>query len=682
MRGGLRMKTFKTIASLLVGTVSSLLLMGCGEIDTGTETSAWEKETATIVPEEPKTEIILGDIGGASTLQEAVADFNSKNDGITITIHDYYEENINDGISRLYDDILTGKGPDIISFSTDEMDVEVLREKGAIENLIPYLEKSDVIGEEDIVDSAYHVLTADGGLYMLPTNFVLYTLITKEKWCSNKENFTFEEALRAVRECEEDPMISRDLFLQEGAICGGYSGETEDNRLEQYIKIAEQLPQQAMFQTNDLLMREGKIPFNLECIGDMQQYLYKKSVWGEDAVYTGFPGAEGKGRIFIFDNCFAINSQSTHKEEAWKFVESYFTEEGQKTIAPNWNFSILQDVLDQQLSDSRKQEYYQFKRSSGFSINNDALLMAEKQVGNFKFDGFLGGTIYYFQNDVLNAQTSGGLIIPGYYSLNASVDPAETSKSYNSKQVNSLYGKAALSWKSAVFLEFTGRNDWSSTLPKETRSYFYPSVAGSVVLSELLPMPEFLSFWKVRGSWTQTKNDMSIYAINDVYSISTDVWDNMTAAYTPNTMRNSLLSPSASRSYEFGTAIHVLNNRLRFDVTYYNKLKYNNTRSANLSPTSGYNSTLINMDEEQVRKGWEVTISGDIIKNKDLQWSATFNWSRDRYFYGQIDPVYSTQKPWVKEGERWDWLSAYDYQRDPAGNIIHGNDGMPLISDS
>lgn len=353
------MKTFKTIALLLVGTVSSLLLMGCGEINTGTKTSAWEKETATIVLEEPKTEIILGDIGGASTLQEAIADFNSKNDRITITIHDYYEENINDGISRLYDDILTGKGPDIISFSTDETDVEALREKGAIENLIPYLEKSDVIGEEDIVDSAYQVLTADGGLYMLPTNFVLYTLITKEKWCSNKENFTFEEALRAVRECEEDPMISRDLFLQEGAICGGYFGETEDNRLEQYIKIAEQLPQQAMFQTNDLLMREGKIPFNLECIGDMQQYLYKKSVWGEDAVYTGFPGAEGKGRIFIFDNCFAINSQSTHKEEAWKFVESYFTEEGQKTIAPNWNFSILQDVLDQQLSDSRKQEYYQ-----------------------------------------------------------------------------------------------------------------------------------------------------------------------------------------------------------------------------------------------------------------------------------------------------------------------------------
>lgn len=71
------------------------------------------------------------------------------------------------------------------------------------------------MGEEDIVDSAYQVLTADGGLYMLPTNFVLYTLITKEKWCSNKENFTFEEALWAVRECEEDPMISR-VFIFTG----------------------------------------------------------------------------------------------------------------------------------------------------------------------------------------------------------------------------------------------------------------------------------------------------------------------------------------------------------------------------------------------------------------------------------------------------------------------------------
>ena len=150
-----------------------------------------------------QTEIVLGCIEETTQLHEAVANFNNRNDEITIVIHNYYKEDKTEAINRLYNDVLIGKGPDIINFSAEDIDERELGRKGLLENLIPYLEKSDVIGEEDIVDSAYQVLTADGGLYMLPTNFVLYTLITKEKWCSNKENFTFEEALRAVRECEE-----------------------------------------------------------------------------------------------------------------------------------------------------------------------------------------------------------------------------------------------------------------------------------------------------------------------------------------------------------------------------------------------------------------------------------------------------------------------------------------------
>lgn len=275
------------------------------------------------------------------------------------------------------------------------------------------------------------------------------------------------------------------------------------------------------------------------------------------------------------------------------------------------------------------------------------MLTAEHKFGDISVDGFVGGNIYYYQNDNLSSNTAGGLIIPGYYSLKASVDPAETSKTYNSKQTNSIYGKIGLAYKSAVFVEATGRNDWSSTLPEETRSYFYPAVSGSVVLSEFIKMPKVIDFWKIRGSWTTTKHDMDVYAINDVYSISTDVWDNMSAAYSPTTIRNSLLSPSQTRSYELGTAIHLFGNRLRLDYTYYNTLKFNNTRNAGLSSVSGYSNTQVNMDEEQVRKGMELSISGDIIKNRELTWSAMFNWSRDRYYYHKIDPVYSTQKPWV-----------------------------------
>ena len=273
-----------------------------------------------------------------------------------------------------------------------------------------------------------------------------------------------------------------------------------------------------------------------------------------------------------------------------------------------------------------KKGYYSIYQKRGFSTNNDIMLTAEHKFGDISVDGFVGGNIYYYQNDNLSSNTAGGLIIPGYYSLKASVDPAETSKTYNSKQTNSIYGKIGLAYKSAVFVEATGRNDWSSTLPEETRSYFYPAVSGSVVLSEFIKMPKVIDFWKIRGSWTTTKHDMDVYAINDVYSISTDVWDNMSAAYSPTTIRNSLLSPSQTRSYELGTAIHLFGNRLRLDYTYYNTLKFNNTRNAGLSSVSGYSNTQVNMDEEQVRKGMELSISGDIIKNRELTWSAMFNW--------------------------------------------------------
>ena len=327
-----------------------------------------------------------------------------------------------------------------------------------------------------------------------------------------------------------------------------------------------------------------------------------------------------------------------------------------------------------------KKGYYATGRSGGYSMNNDAMLMANHKFGDFSVDGFIGGNVYFYQNDNLWSETQGGLVMPGYYSLKATTDPLNSEKTFNKKQTNSLYGKVSFAYKSMAFIDVTGRNDWSSSLPEETRSYFYPAVSGSVVLSEIFSLPKVIDFWKIRGSWTTTKNDVDVYSINDTYKMNINEWDGMTGAYTQNTLRNTLLSPSQSRSYEIGTAFNLFGNRLRVDYAYYNKLKFNNTRDAGLSPTSGFTKTKVNMDEEQVRKGMELTISGDIIKTKEWLWSGTFNWARDRYYYHKIDPVYSTQKPWVAEGERWDWISITDYQRDPAGNIVHGKDGMPLLN--
>ena len=428
-------------------------------------------------------------------------------------------------------------------------------------------------------------------------------------------------------------------------------------------------------------------------------YLYNLLIWSgadfdiRDYKNYWIPGKEGELSNWMdrswYENPYLIANEVTSASD-YNLVNAYI--DASYDILP-WLKANLRSGADYYGSKDEwktpigstagwgsKKGYYGIKESSGFSINNDLLLMAEKKLGDFNVDGFLGGSIYYWNTNSLTGETKNGIILPNYYSLNASVEPSTSSKSFSQKQVNSIYGKAAVSWRNAVFAEVTGRNDWSSTLPESTRSYFYPSVSGSIVLSEFIPMPSWTSFWKVRGSWTKTKYDVGVYDINKVYSITTNVWDDMTAAYNPTSLRSNDLLPSTSRTYEIGTALHFLQNRLRIDYAYYNKENYNNTRWATLSPTCGYTSTLVNYGETQVRKGHEITVSGDIIKNKDLTWTASFNWARDRYYYGDIDPVYSTQKPWVAKGERWDWISAYDYQRDSQGNIIHNSEGLPLIN--
>ncbi|MDL2255417.1 SusC/RagA family TonB-linked outer membrane protein [Parabacteroides sp. OttesenSCG-928-K15] len=322
---------------------------------------------------------------------------------------------------------------------------------------------------------------------------------------------------------------------------------------------------------------------------------------------------------------------------------------------------------------------YNLYNYRGYSFTGDALLIGDKKLGDFNIGGVLGVGLTYYQDDTMSAYTNGGITVPGYYSLKASKDLPSVSSSVSTKQTNSLYGKLEASWRSAIFLEVTGRNDWVSTLEKSERSYFYPSVSGSILVSELLEMPYWLSFMKLRSSWTMIKTAAGVYDINKVYSLSQNVWDGLSTAKYPETIRDATLAPQKSNAFEVGTAIHFLNNRIRLDVAYYTKLLYDIQRSATLSYATGFKSSLINYDEERMKKGWEVTLAGDVIKSKDLTWTATLNWGRDRYYYHKIDDTYSTDRPWVRPGERWDWIEVYDWERDPDGNIVHSG-GMPVKS--
>lgn len=325
-----------------------------------------------------------------------------------------------------------------------------------------------------------------------------------------------------------------------------------------------------------------------------------------------------------------------------------------------------------------KKGFYGLSRTTDISLNTDALLMANKTWGKFTIDGLAGGNIYYYRSDKMRSSTEGGLSIPGYYSLSASVDPVEASSTLYQKRVNSLYGKLSLSWASTYFLDVTGRNDWSSTLSADERSYFYPSVSGSVVLSEIIKLPSFWDFLKVRGSWTVTKKDASIYANNNVYKVTPKEWSGMTAAIYPSTLIGGRVRPKKTEVWETGFATNFFKNRLFLDVAYYRKAESDFIINGGVSSMTGYGSIQTNFKETRLRSGFEVTIGGTPVKTADFSWDILTNWAHDQYTYQTIDPEYSTKKPWVKKGETWDWFSIQDWERDPQGNIVHNDGGMPI----
>lgn len=326
---------------------------------------------------------------------------------------------------------------------------------------------------------------------------------------------------------------------------------------------------------------------------------------------------------------------------------------------------------------------YSINKRTGYSFNGDALITYNKNLGDLGIDALAGAAIYTLQDNNLYSGTRSGILIPGYYSLNNSVERPNVSVGASAKQVNSAYAKLTLSYKNMLFMDATGRNDWSSTMPKNSRSYFYPSVGGSFVISEVLgTMPSWLDFWKLRGSWTLSKSDLGIYATNQTYGTTIGAWNTFNSAAYPTTIRNAEnILPETNRTWEVGTAAYFLKKRLKLDVAYFNKYTYNRQTFANISTASGFNSTLINWDETIVRKGWEVSLDATILKKNDWQWDATANYSYNHRYYKDI-AANSAKNAWTVSGGRMDVYTDRVWMTDPAsGSMIHRANGLPLLSD-
>ena len=271
--------------------------------------------------------------------------------------------------------------------------------------------------------------------------------------------------------------------------------------------------------------------------------------------------------------------------------------------------------------------------------NTDFLLSANKKLNNdFTISGSFGGNQTRQKAD-FSEVNAGQLNIPGIYKLTNNRVPVDVAQTASEKRVNSLYGAAQMSFKNYLFLEVTGRNDWSSalTLPAELKalgseknSFFYSSAALSAVISDMVKLPEIINFAKVRGSVAQVGNDTDPFTFTQAYNPSTAFGTAQIYSETDR-LANLSLKPEISTAFEIGTEVKLMNNRIGLDLTFYQSNTKNQIINIPLSQTSGYSTRSINAG--LIRNyGFEAMLNfvPVVSKMNSLGWKVDLNFSSNR----------------------------------------------------
>ncbi len=271
--------------------------------------------------------------------------------------------------------------------------------------------------------------------------------------------------------------------------------------------------------------------------------------------------------------------------------------------------------------------------------NSDVLFTADRDViSGLRLNATAGGS-RRFEQFTRSFTGVTGLSVAGIYNpANAAISPTVQETTRN-RSVNSAYGSAALTWNGWATLEGTARNDWSSTLPEKsadcsecTNSYFYPSVSGSVVLTDALPAlrNQYVSFLKLRGSVAKVGNDASPYQLATTFAGSSNLFDGQPQFTLGNAIANPRLKPELTTSSEAGLELGLLNGRVNMDATVYDRQTRNQIYNVAISPTTGFSSKAINAGRI-TNKGVEVGLTAIPVQLKNgLQYSTTFNYASNK----------------------------------------------------
>ena len=295
-------------------------------------------------------------------------------------------------------------------------------------------------------------------------------------------------------------------------------------------------------------------------------------------------------------------------------VDSY-TNDSYTYIAPGGNVS--EKYQGGRLSTSKVSYNY---------FNTNLMLNFHKTWGDFDVNALVG-TATESTERVRDGQWGWEFAVPGTISFENILDQNKFfNQSHSLKRLVGVYGELRASWKNLIYLTVTGRNDWSSTLPVENRSYFYPSVSGSVVFTELLPKNDVLTFGKLRGSWAKVGKDADPYVTNSYLWAVATVHNDKLGIGNNWTGGSLTLKPEIQNSYELGAELRFFNGRLIFDYTYYKTETKNQLCSPRLAQSTGYIFLTLN-GGSVINEGMEFMLSGTPVETKNFSWESTLNFS-------------------------------------------------------
>jgi len=330
-----------------------------------------------------------------------------------------------------------------------------------------------------------------------------------------------------------------------------------------------------------------------------------------------------------------------------------------------------------------KKGYYKEQAITDLESNSDFLLTYnDKFAKDFTVSVSAGGNKMVHRYNRIDSYID-GLVIPAVYKLNnglAAPQVKVTDKNFN---VHSLYGLAAFSYKNKYFLDLTARNDWSSTLPSDNWSFFYPSINASFILSDIFKLPSAISFAKLRLSGAKAGNDTDPYQTQRYYGAS----EFASSGSVDPILYNATLKPEISTSYEAGLDIRFIKNRFSLDFTYYSSVTRNQIVQVPMNWSTGYSAAFLNSGEVRNR-GVEIVISSKNITNKNFTWNTTINWSKNKNKVlslaeelggedNQIIGVGGNATLIAKVGGSTGDIYGFGFVRSPDGQIVYKSNGLP-----